>query len=184
MVSACPAHATGIACGRIGNPGSAIWLRTQALAPILAFVPTVHRRQSWLTAAAFALDSVSFSLATLEAPGASSATVCHRTGVEALRLITDGLADYQVRREGLSGRRLGRPDFDAACDRFTALGAKMKPERDECWRRFVELRGEYDACLSRLTEVLLIPASEGPLPLRRYDTRTGTAVDHVDEKAV
>jgi hypothetical protein len=164
------------------------WFRnlaeTHALAPILAFVPTVHRSQSWLTAAAVALDSVSVYLSTLEAPSAPSATVCHRTGVEALRLIAGELADHQVRREALSGRRLGRPDFDAACDRFTALGAKVKPERDECWLRFVELRGEYDASLSRLTEVLLISASEGPLPLRLYDTRSGTTVNHVDEKAV
>ena len=71
------------------------WFRnlaeTHALAPILAFVPTVHRSQSWLTAAAVALDFVSVYLSTLEAPSAPSATVCHRTGVEALRLIAGEL---------------------------------------------------------------------------------------------
>ena len=47
------------------------WFRNLAeshtLAPILAFVPTVHRGQNWLVAAAVVLDSVSFYLSALEA---------------------------------------------------------------------------------------------------------------------
>src|SRR5215469_12065251 len=65
------------------------WFRnlaeTHALTPILAFVPTVHRGQTWLTAAAVVLDSVSLYLSAFEARAMSSATVCHRTGVDALR---------------------------------------------------------------------------------------------------
>jgi hypothetical protein len=98
------------------------WFRnlaeTHALAPILAFVPTVHRCQTWLAAAAVALDSVSFFLSALEARGMPSATVCHRTGVDALRLIAAELADRRAAApEALDGRRLGRSDFDTACDR-------------------------------------------------------------------
>jgi hypothetical protein len=93
------------------------WFRnlaeTHALAPILAFVPTVHRGQTWLAAAAVALDSVSFYLSALEARGMPSATVCHRTGVDALRLIAAELADRRAAApEALDGRRLGRSDFD------------------------------------------------------------------------
>ena len=144
------------------------WFRnlgeTHAVAPILAFVPTVHRGQTWLAAAAVALDSVSFFLSALEARGMLSATVCHRTGVDALRLIAAELADRRAAAsEALDGRRLGRSDFDAACDRAAALGAGVKAERDACWLRFAELRGEYEAFLSSLADSLLVPLHDSLL---------------------
>ena len=147
------------------------WFRnlaeTHALAPILAFVPTVYRGQTWLAAAAVALDSVSFYLSALEARGMPSATVCHRTGVDALRQIAAELADrLAAAPEALDGRRLGRSDFDTACDRAAALGAAVKAERDACWLRFAELRGEYEAFLSSLADSLLVSVHDSlPLPL-------------------
>jgi hypothetical protein len=137
------------------------WFRniaeTHALAPMLAFVPTVQRGQTWLAAAAVALDSVSFYLSALEARGTSSAAVCHRTGVDALRLIAAELADRQGVLEVRRGQHLTRSHFDAACERLTALGAALKTERDASWVRFVELRAEYEAILSSLAESLLVP---------------------------
>jgi hypothetical protein len=144
------------------------WFRnlaeTHALAPILAFVPTVQRGQTWLAAAAVALDPVSFYLSALEARGMPSATVCHRTGVDALRLIAAKLADRQAATpEALDGRRLRRSDFDTACDRAAALGAEVKAERDACWLRFAELRGEYEAFLSSLANSLLVSVHDSLL---------------------
>ena len=143
------------------------WFRnlaeTHALAPILAFVPTVHRGQSWLSAAAVALDSVSFYLCALNKRGMSSASVCHRTGVDALRLIAAELADRRGAPEPIGGRGLARSDFDTVCDRLTALGAEMKAERDLCWRRFIELRGEYETFLPSLAESLLVPVHDSLL---------------------
>jgi hypothetical protein len=144
------------------------WFRnlaeTHALAPILAFVPTVHRGQTWLVAAAIALDSVSFYLSALEARGMPSATVCHRTGVDALRLIAAELADrLAAAPRALEGRPLGRSDFDSACDRAAALGAAVKAERDACWLRFAELRGEYEVFLSSLADSLLVPVHDSLL---------------------
>jgi hypothetical protein len=157
------------------------WFRnlaeTHALAPILAFVPTVHRGQTWLVAAAVVLDSVSFYLSALEARGMPSGMVCHRTGVDALRLIAAELADRRGAPEALGGRRLVRYDFDTACDRLTALGAEVKAERDVCWLRFTELRGEYEALLPSLAESLLVPVQDNLLlPLAASaDTASGAA---------
>ena len=138
------------------------WFRdiagTHALAPILAFVPTVQRGQTWLAAAAVALDSASFYLSALEARGTSSAAVCHRTGVDALRLIAAELADRQGVPEARRGQHLTRSHFDSACGRLTALGAALKTDRDASWVRFVELRAEYEGFLSNLAESLLVPA--------------------------
>jgi len=140
------------------------WFRdlgeTHGLVPVLAFVPTVHRDQTWLAAAAVALDSASFYLSAIEAQGAPSATVCHRTGVDALRLIATALADRQAAPEALGGRRLARADFDMACDRFAGLGAKVRAEREACWLHFVELRGEYEGFLQSLAKSLQVPASD------------------------
>jgi hypothetical protein len=144
------------------------WFRnlaeTHAVAPILAFVPTVHRRQTWLVAATVALDSASFYLSTLEGQKGPSATVCHRAGVDALRLIAGELADRRAAPKTPGGRRLARSDFDAAYDRLSALGAEIKA--DACWLRFVELRREYEGYLESLAKSLLVPAHESlQLPL-------------------
>jgi hypothetical protein len=140
------------------------WFRdlgeSHGLVPVLAFVPTVHRNQTWLAAAAVALDSASFYLAAIEAQGAPSATVCHRTGVRALRVIASEVADRQAIPEASGGRCLARPDFDMAYDRLASLGATLKAEREACWRRFVELRGEYEAFLQSLAKTLLVPAND------------------------
>jgi hypothetical protein len=143
------------------------WFRnlaeTHALTPILAFVPTVHRSQTWLAAAAVALDSASLYLSTLEARGMPSAAVCRRTGVDALRLIAAELADPLCARKPLGERSLTRQEFDAVCDRLAALGAVVKAERDTCWLRFAEFRSEYEGLLSNIAERLLVPLHESLL---------------------
>jgi hypothetical protein len=159
------------------------WFRdlaeTHAVAPILAFVPTVHRSQTWLAAATVALDSVSFYLSALDVGEMASATVCHRIGVDALRQIATQLADRRAAPAAPDPRRFARPDFDMACDRFTALGAKVKAERDACWIRFIELRGEYEALLASLAESLLVPVHENLLLLPVADARETVACSRI-----
>jgi hypothetical protein len=140
------------------------------LAPVLAFVPTVQRGQTWLAAAAVTLDSVSFYLSALEVRGTSSAAVCHSTGVDALRLIAAELAERKGPPEARRGQHLTRAHFDAAWERLTALGAALKVERDPSWVRFVKLRAEYEGSLSNLAESLLVPVHGSLLlPLRAAD---------------
>jgi hypothetical protein len=150
------------------------WFRniaeTHTRAPVLAFVPTVQRGQTWLAAAAVTLDSVSFYLSALEVRGTSSAAVCLSTGVDALRLIAAELADRQGPPEARRGQHLTRAHFDAACERLTALGAALKVERDPSWVRFVELRAQYEGFLLNLAESLLVPVHGTLLlPLRASD---------------
>ena len=143
------------------------WFRnigeSHGLAPVLAFVPTVHRDQTWLAAAGVALDSASFYLSAIEAQGELSAAVCHRTGVDALRLVAAPFAGHYSASEASEGTRLSRSDFDLACDRFAALGAKVRAERESSWLRFVELRQEYEALLQCLARTLVVPTRDGLL---------------------
>lgn len=138
------------------------WFRniaeTHALAPMLAFVPTVQRGQTWVAAAAVALDSVSLYLSAFEARETSSAAVCYRTGVDALRLVAAELSDRRGVSPARRGEHLTRSYFDAACERLIARGAALKTERDARWVRFVELRAGYEALLVNLAESLLVPA--------------------------
>ena len=71
-------------------------IETHSVAPVLAFVPTVHRGQTWLIAAAVILDAAAFCVSGLEAGGSPSALLCHSTGVRALRLIAAQLVDRRV----------------------------------------------------------------------------------------
>lgn len=148
-------------------------LENQALTPVLAFVPTMHRGQSWLVAAAVALDSASFCLAALEMRGVPAAAICRKTGVDALRLIAAELADRREAAGRAAAPRLDRSKFDAACDRMAALGATLKEEREAGWRQFVGLRTEYEGILLGLTDRLLVPTSEGPL--RSFAISAGAA---------
>jgi hypothetical protein len=144
------------------------WFRNLAqnltLAPVLAFVPTVHSNQTWLIAAAIMLDSASFYLSALDAKAQPAAMLCHATGVRALSLIAAQLEDHRsLETARPAGSELVRPTFDTAYNRLTALGAPIKSDRDECWQRFHELRGEYEVFLPKLANRLLIPTRRSVL---------------------
>ena len=133
-------------------------LETHTRAPVLAFVPSVHRSQTWLIAAAAILDAASLCVSGLEAGGQPSALSCHSTGVRALQLIKAQLVDRRV--VGVRGSRgvgLNRTAFDGACDRLAALGVPIKADRDVCWRRFSDLRREYEILVPGLATSLLVP---------------------------
>ena len=145
-----------------------VWFRnlveTLTLVPVLAFVPTVHRNQTWLIAAAVILDAASFCLCALDAKAQPAALLCHTTGVRALRLIAAQIGDHHSPKAArAAGSDLGRPSFDTACDRLAALGAPVRSNRDECWHRFHELRQEYELFLPKLANSLLIPTHQTPL---------------------
>jgi hypothetical protein len=138
-----------------------VWFRNLAqnltLAPVLAFVPSVHSNQTWLIAAAVVLDAASFYLSALDAGAQPSALLCHTTGVRALHLITAQLGNHHSPEAARSaGSHLDRSIFNTACDRLAALGAPVKSDRDDCWRRFSELRQEYEVFLPKLANSLLL----------------------------
>ena len=120
--------------------------------------------QTWLIAAAAILDAASFCISALDAKGLPSAGLCHTTGVRALRLIAAELADRRVASVCTANGPLllNRAAFDVACDRLAALGSPIKGDRDECWRRFTELRREYEVFLPGLATSLLVPMDNVP----------------------
>jgi hypothetical protein len=129
-------------------------IETHTVTPILAFVPSIHRGQSWLVAAIAVLDAASFSVAALDTSGRASARVCHTTGVGALKLLSER---HYGRSESGPVHPVSRIAFDAACERMAALNIPLKSDRDKSWQRFVALRSEYDKYLPGLARSLLLP---------------------------
>jgi len=144
------------------------WFRNLAqnltLAPVLAFVPTVHSNQTWLIAAAVVLDTASFFVSALDAKAQPAAGLCYTTGARALRLIAAQFGNHHLPDAAKpASSHLGRPIFDTGCDRLAALGAPVKSNRDESWQRFRELRQEYEVYLPKLANGLLIPTHHAVL---------------------
>ena len=137
------------------------WFRllaeTVAIAPVLSIVPTLHRRQSWLRAAAVMLDAASFCLATLEGKGLASASVCRTTGIEALNVIASKIRSNRAFGETSASFRSTRSEFDATCARVAALGAPIKYDLNAAWEQYVGLRREFELPLSDLAAKLLVP---------------------------
>jgi len=146
------------------------WFRllaeTVAIAPVLAIVPTLHRRQSWLSASAVVLDAASFCLATMEGRGMAAASICRTTGIEALNLIVSKLRSHKAFGEPAPAFRSTRAEFDACCARTAILGAPIKADLNAAWQRYLELRKEFDRPLSDLAVKLLIASDIGvPQPV-------------------
>ena len=140
------------------------WFRnlveTHSVAPVLCFVPSVHRGQSWLLAAAAILDSSSLCLAILDTKESSATAICHATGVATLRVLAAELTKDPA-GTALSSQiaSLERAEFDMAYDSMIALGARIEKNRDDCWSKFNQLQSEYEGSVSALTEILVIPAN-------------------------
>ena len=139
-------------------------IETHTQEPVLAVVPTVHRGQSWLVAAAVVLDTASFWLSSLDARDHASATLCYSTGVNALKSI----AAQHGRRlnrpaAGLPADPLNRVGYEALCRRLQSAGAPVKADTDSAWRCFIALRRDYEQLLSQLATSLLIPMDNGVL---------------------
>jgi hypothetical protein len=145
-----------------------IWFRqlieSLTLAPVLVYVPTLQRRQTWLAAAAAILDATSFSLATLECRHSAPAKLCYDTGVHALQLLATQEGHSIPSKRTPPFTDSARPAFEAACHRLTALGAPIRDDPDESWRRYVLFRERYEASVALLATRLLIPASHALPP--------------------
>lgn len=141
--------------------GWELWFRniaeTHVLTPILAIVPTVHRGQTWLKAAAVALDSVSLYMVALESDGAPAARVCFATGVEALRSVAAEFRKVSDVSLSPMGLKDAQAYFESAFERLKANNPLVMINRELCWLRFLELRREYQPLLMILADGLLVP---------------------------
>jgi hypothetical protein len=144
------------------------WFRllaeTHTRAPIVGVIPSVHGGQSWLVAAAAVLDTASLWLSSLDAKDHASATLCHSTGVNALKSIAVQLGRRPNRpAAGLPAEPLNRVGYEALCRRLESAGAPVKADTHSAWRCFTALRREYEHLLPQLATHLLVPMDNSVL---------------------
>ena len=141
------------------------WFRnlreTHSRTPLLALVPSVYPRRTWIGAAAAILDAASFALSSQKVKGLELARVCHAVGVDALRLIARELPGaMNVDTATSDGIDSLVAAFDAAYDKFVAAGVLMKPDRGECRREFLTHRSSYEGLVRSIAIATLIPIDE------------------------
>ena len=139
-------------------------IETHTRAPILAVIPSVHRGQSWLVAAAAVLDTASLWLSSLDTKDHASATICYRTGVDALKLIVVHHGKRPTRSAaGLSAEPLNRAAYEALYRRLESAGAPVKADMRSAWQSFTALRRHYEHLLPQLAASLLVPMDNSVL---------------------
>jgi hypothetical protein len=132
-------------------------IETHTLDPVLAVVPSVHREQSWLVAAAIVLDTASFWISSLDTKDHASATLCYSTGVNALKSIALEYGKPNRPAAGQPVEPLNQADYEALCHRLESAGAPVKVDTHSALRCFAALRRDYEQPLSQLATSLLIP---------------------------
>ena len=136
-------------------------LETHSRTPLLALVPSLYPGTTWIGTATVILDAASFALSSQKVKGLESARVCQAVGVEALRRIARGLPGAMnvetAAGDGLDN--LGAP-FDAAYEKFVAVGVSMRSDRDECRRDFLNRRSSYEGLVRRIAMATLMPIDE------------------------
>ena len=50
-----------------------------------------------------------------------------------------------------------RAEYDAACETLSGSGVPLKADREESWRVFVSMRGQYDTFLIALANLVYAP---------------------------
>jgi hypothetical protein len=140
---------------------------------------SVPARPDWLAGAATILDATSFSLAALESKGRAPATLCYDIGVQALRLLAAQMGQRRSFEPMGISWDAARSAFDVASNRMAMLGAPIRADLDESWRRFVALGRQYEAPRSQLATRLLIPTRRTACAGR---SRCGPQAEPVDKQ--
>lgn len=136
------------------------WFRlladSHSSSPMLSVVPSVQKGQSWVVAAAIALDAAAFSVSTVVTAHSESAKICVHTGARAISLIAEALSN-STNKPMEPNHNVSRKAYDDLCDQLEQKGTSLKSDREASWREFVELRSRYASSISYLAERAFVP---------------------------
>ncbi|MFG2041809.1 hypothetical protein [Dactylosporangium sp. NPDC048998] len=147
---------------------------THSSNPLLAFFRSPSPQRHWVTAAGAVLDAAALVSSAFAARDIqpSHARLCLRAGSLALQRIGDYFHMPRGPVPGSPGLiAVSRAEFDAACDRLSAAGARLRSDRDRCWLEFVGCRAGYEAALLRFASLTTAPpapwSADRPIPFHR-----------------
>ncbi|MDP9070174.1 MAG: hypothetical protein M3N68_02575 [Actinomycetota bacterium] len=125
----------------------------------LNFFRSPQPDRSWVTAAGAVLDAASLVASTVvDGHRDPEAQLCVRAGYVALRRIADLFRiHYDPDPSPDDPISISRAEYDEVCERLSAVGVKLKPDRDQAWRDFAGWRVNYDQVLVALAAMTMAP---------------------------
>jgi hypothetical protein len=131
---------------------------THTSTPSLVHFRSPQPDRSWVTAAGTVLDAAAIAASTLDVARQPSAELCIRAGYLSLQRIGDFFVmPYNPDPAPDDPISITRAEYDELCRRLTDAGARLKPDRDQCWRDFVGWRVNYDGVLLRFASLCMAP---------------------------
>jgi len=125
---------------------------------ILNFYRSPDPDNHWISAARNVLDLAALRVAVVDHPGSVRAQITIRSGVIALRTLSDYFRfDYPRDPRPDDPISLTRAQFDLVMEYLEAGGVPLKEDRDQAWRDFAGWRVNYDTVLVALASLVAAP---------------------------
>jgi hypothetical protein len=114
---------------------------------------------SWITTAGAILDACALFSSTVEHQDGPWVHLCFQAGCRTLRDIVTDVARPSIVSKLVSEQaiHMTRAEYDAAYESLSGSGVPLKADREEGWRVFVSLRGQYDTFLIALANLVYAP---------------------------
>jgi len=114
---------------------------------------------SWITTAGAILDASALFSSTVDRDDVPWLNLCFQAGCRTLRDIVTDVIRPSVASDLASEKAIHvtRAEYDAACEDLCSAGVPLKTDREESWRAFVSMRGQYDTSLIALANIVYAP---------------------------
>jgi len=115
---------------------------------ILNFYRSPDPDNHWISTARAVLDLAALRIATVDREGSIGAHITIRSGVLALRTLSDYFRfSYPTDPQFGDPISISRAQFDTAWEYLAASGVALKPDQDRAWEDFAGWRVNYDAII-------------------------------------
>ena len=131
--------------------------------PILSFFRSPQPGRSWVTTATLILETAALMFSAVETERDRQAELTFKAGCLSVnrvyRFFSEGLRSTpnEILTDNNPVGEPGRADFDNAYDDLQKSGLPMRPERDEAWKQYRELRSRYGTALEFLGKLTMAP---------------------------
>lgn len=114
---------------------------------------------SWVTTAGAILDACALFSSTVDREDVPWLHLCFQAGCRTLRDIVTDVARPSIASKLASEKAIHvtRAEYNAAYETLSGSGVPLKADREESWRVFVSLRGQYDTFLIALANLVYAP---------------------------
>ncbi|GGF16581.1 hypothetical protein [Hymenobacter cavernae] len=131
--------------------------------PILSFFRSPQPGRSWVTAASIILDTAALIISTIDQPADPHMQLCFKAGCLSISRVSrffDESADAKAPDVPEDEEPIEHPDrasFFTAYEQLSNLGLALKPDREQAWQHYHELRERYVAAIDYLAKLTMSP---------------------------